>query len=451
VIPRSNTSLKKTFKRLSSESAREMIDFKGAVSVLLVIYLVFSVASRTKYPKVPIWAIMMFSAFITVTTGLIPPDEIEKHVDLNVIFFLIGMFSIVSVAESSGLLNFVSMWFITKFKSRRAVLIASSLLFGLMAAITVNDSVALIGPSIVYLISKSTGVSIELMILLLMFSLTIGSVMTPLGNPQNMLIATSSGMNAPFIEFIKYLAIPTIFNLVVTPLVLMKFFKVEDQKVSLVFIPQETIKNKRDAYLGAAGLIATIVLVVGNDVMAILGKPHIEARGFIPMIISAGLYIAVSDPRKVLKGVDWGSILFFIGMFITMDGIWEGGILERVFYFIIPNKFGEVASALPILVSSLALSQVLSNVPFVKLFLIYMKSLGYTGDNIVEWILLAMASTIAGNLTILGAASNVIVLEALESKYDSTVSFWDFLKYGFLITLINTIVYVIFIYAVAFV
>jgi Na+/H+ antiporter NhaD/arsenite permease-like protein len=134
-----------------------------------------------------------------------------------------------------------------------------------------------------------------------------------------------------------------------------------------------------------------------------------------------------------------------------MDGIWEGGILERVFYFIIPNKFGEVASALPILVSSLALSQVLSNVPFVKLFLIYMKSLGYTGDNIVEWILLAMASTIAGNLTILGAASNVIVLEALESKYDSTVSFWDFLKYGFLITLINTIVYVIFIYAVAFV
>jgi Na+/H+ antiporter NhaD/arsenite permease-like protein len=185
--------------------------------------------------------------------------------------------------------------------------------------------------------------------------------------------------------------------------------------------------------------------------MAILGKPHIEARGFIPMIISAGLYIAVSDPRKVLKGVDWGSILFFIGMFITMDGIWEGGILERVFYFIIPNKFGEVTSALPILVSSLALSQVLSNVPFVKLFLIYMKSLGYTGDNIVEWILLAMASTIAGNLTILGAASNVIVLEALESKYDSTVSFWDFLKYGFLITLINTIVYVIFIYAVAFV
>ncbi len=183
--------------------------------------------------------------------------------------------------------------------------------------------------------------------------------------------------------------------------------------------------------------------------MAILGKPHVEARGFIPMIIAAGLYIAVSDPRRVLKGVDWGSILFFIGMFITMDGIWEGGILGRVFYFIMPSKFGGVAGAFPIVVSSLALSQILSNVPFVKLFLIYMKSLGYTGSNVVEWILLAMASTIAGNLTILGAASNVIVLEALESKYNSTVSFLDFLKYGFLVTLINILVYVVFIYAVA--
>ncbi|MGB9806708.1 MAG: SLC13 family permease [Thermoproteota archaeon] len=426
-----------------------MIDFKGAISVLLVVYLVASVASRTKYPKVPIWAIMMFGAFVTVTSGLIPPDKIGEHVDLNVIFFLIGMFSIVSVAESSGLLNFVSAWFLARFKSRKAVLIASSLLFGLMAAVTVNDSVALIGPPIAYLISKSTGISIELMILLLMFSLTIGSVMTPLGNPQNMLIATSSGMNAPFIEFIKYLAVPTILNLVITPLVLMKLFKVENQRVRLVLIPQETIKNKRDAYLGAVGLVTTIAFIVGNDVMAILGKPHVEARGFIPMIIAAGLYIAVSDPRRVLKGVDWGSILFFIGMFITMDGIWEGGILGRVFYFIMPSKFGGVAGAFPIVVSSLALSQILSNVPFVKLFLIYMKSLGYACSNVVEWILLAMASTIAGNLTILGAASNVIVLEALESKYNSTVSFLDFLKYGFLVTLINILVYVVFIYAVA--
>lgn len=424
-----------------------MIDLKGVVSVLLVIYLVVAIASRTKYPKVPIWVIMMFSAFVVVITDLIPLDKIGEHVDLNVVFFLIGMFSIVSIAESSGLLNFVSTWFITKFKSRKTVLVASSLLFGLMAAITVNDSVALIGPPLAYLISKSTGVSTELIILLLMFSLTIGSTMTPLGNPQNMLIATSSGMNAPFIEFIKYLAIPTILNLIITPLVLMKLFKVEDQKVSLVLIPQETIKNKRDAYIGAVGLVVTVALIVGNDVMAILGKPHVVARGFIPMIVAAGLYIAVSDPRKVLKGVDWGSILFFIGMFITMDGIWEGGVLEKIFYLIMPNKLEGIASTLPIVVSSLVLSQVLSNVPFVKLFLNYMKNLGYSGSNVLEWILLAMASTIAGNLTILGAASNVIVLEALESKYNSTISFWDFLKYGFLVTLINILVYAIFIYA----
>jgi len=77
---------------------------------------------------------------------------------------------------------------------------------------------------------------------------------------------------------------------------------------------------------------------------------------------------------------------------------------------------------------------VLSNVPFVKLFINYMKTLGYTGEDCSSWLTLAMASTIAGNLTILGAASNIIILEVLESRMNTTITFMEFLKVGAIVT-----------------
>ena len=96
-------------------------------------------------------------------------------------------------------------------------------------------------------------------------------------------------------------------------------------------------------------------------------------------------------------------------------------------------------------IASILLSQALSNVPFVKLFITYMKNLGYTGNDTSSWITLAMASTIAGNLTILGAASNIIVLEVLESRMDTTITFIEFLKIGIIVTTVNTIIYLAFI------
>ncbi|MEM4524693.1 MAG: hypothetical protein QXF29_06325 [Archaeoglobaceae archaeon] len=86
----------------------------------------------------------------------------------------------------------------------------------------------------------------------------------------------------------------------------------------------------------------------------------------------------------------------------------------------------------------------MSNVPFVKLFINYMKDIGYTPQDVDAWLALAMASTIAGNLTLLGAASNIIVLETLESRMKMTITFFEFMKYGTIITFVNCLVYLVF-------
>ncbi|MCX8191397.1 MAG: hypothetical protein N3F06_01145, partial [Nitrososphaerales archaeon] len=105
------------------------------------------------------------------------------------------------------------------------------------------------------------------------------------------------------------------------------------------------------------------------------------------------------------------------------------------------SKGDEIASIFGISFSSILLSQLISNVPFAKLFITYMEDLGYGVKDVDAWLTLAVASTIAGNLTILGAASNIIILEYLESKMETTIRFVEFLKYGVFITIVNMIVY----------
>ncbi|MEM0153811.1 MAG: SLC13 family permease [Ignisphaera sp.] len=418
--------------------------WRAWLGLALIVYLFAVLLLRSRRPSIPVWGVMAFAAFLVVITGLIGFDEIGGVIDMDVVLFLIGMFSIVGLAESSGLLNAISMWVVARCRRLTALVYTLSLLFGILAAFVVNDTVALMGPSIVYSISRAANIDPRPMFLLLAFSLTIGSVATPIGNPQNVLIAIDSGIEAPFITFMKRLFIPTVVNLILTAFLLMKIFKIRDRRIEVILLPQEAIRNRGDAILAGIGLLTSIAALVINDVFELYGLPHITHRGFIPFIVAAGLYILASSPRKMLAGVDWGTIVFFIAMFIAMEGIWRSGILNPILNILIAQKIDGFKGIVVITIASLLLSQLLSNVPFVKLFINYMKNIGYTNSNVDAWLALAMSSTIAGNLTILGAASNIIILEVLESRMGTTITFAEFFKIGSIVTIANTIIYLLF-------
>jgi len=153
----------------------------AVVAVALAVLIIGGMLARPLYPKLPVWSLMSLAAFLAIFIGPVTVDDVAKVVNFEVVFFLVGMFTIVALAESSGLLDLIAYSFISLFKTRLAVFIASSLLFGLLAAFFVNDTVALMGPPI----AIATGIEYWKMFLLLAYSLTIGSTMTPLGNPQN--------------------------------------------------------------------------------------------------------------------------------------------------------------------------------------------------------------------------------------------------------------------------
>ncbi|MCX8204999.1 MAG: SLC13 family permease [Candidatus Nezhaarchaeota archaeon] len=413
--------------------------------LFILLFLIAGLVARSRRTEVPVWSIMAFASLIAVVSGLTPIEAVALVIDVDVILFLIGMFSIVAVAESSGLLGFIAYSVAHRFKRTYTALVALSLILGLLSAIAMNDTMALAGPPIVYSFSRAIGIDPKPAFILLAFSITIGSVATPIGNPQNLLIAVGSKMPSPFIDFVKHLLLPTLVNLVATALIVAKVYGISNRRIEGHGRGGEhSISNPRDAAIAALALASVIAILVVNDLLALMGLPHVEHRGFIPFVLAAGLYIMVSSPRETLRRVDWGTVVFFMTMFVTMHGVWRSGVLDPLLSAFMPSRDEGVANYLRIAASSLVLSQLLSNVPFAKLFLDYMKDLGYTPWDTGSWLTLAMASTIAGNLTVLGAASNIIIIEVLESKFNSTITFSEFLKVGSLVTAVNLACYTVF-------
>ncbi|MEM4270172.1 MAG: hypothetical protein QW223_08675, partial [Candidatus Caldarchaeum sp.] len=115
------------------------------------------------------------------------------------------------------------------------------------------------------------------------------------------------------------------------------------------------------------------------------------------------------------------------------------GLLQTILALFPTGNAGDIF--LLTAVSSLAFSQIISNVPFAKLFIEYLKDAGVSGADEQVWLTLATYSTLAGNLTLLGAASNIIVLEVLEKRYKQTVSFWRFLKIGLPVVAFTSVIY----------
>jgi Na+/H+ antiporter NhaD/arsenite permease-like protein len=152
-------------------------------------------------------------------------------------------------------------------------------------------------------------------------------------------------------------------------------------------------------------------------------------------LISA-LPVLLSRKRvEILKNIDWTTLIFFISIFVLMKSVWISGTCQELLSRLSPH----LSSISMILALSIGLSQLISNVPFVALYLPVM------GNTVSQEQLMALAagSTIAGNLLILGAASNVIIIQNAE-KEGKTLSFTEFSRIGILITILDAIIYYIF-------
>jgi Na+/H+ antiporter NhaD/arsenite permease-like protein len=169
----------------------------------------------------------------------------------------------------------------------------------------------------------------------------------------------------------------------------------------------------------------------------------------IALLGAGALYLASGsgDRKEILRRVDYSVLVFFAAMFVITSALWSSGAISMIISHIpAPNPDNIFQSNAIISGISILLSQILSNVPFIALYNFVMLNNGFGGDaHTSQWMMLASASTIAGNLTILGAASNIIIIDVAESRNIKAFTFVEFLKIGAVVTLANILIYYFFI------
>jgi Na+/H+ antiporter NhaD/arsenite permease-like protein len=170
-------------------------------------------------------------------------------------------------------------------------------------------------------------------------------------------------------------------------------------------------------------VLLLLVLVAARIALVGLGS-SVDLPLTAVALVPAAFVLLVSRERvSVLRGVDWPTLAFFAALFVVVEAVDSAGVTEAV----VRRLGGRVDEAPVILAVGAAVSQLVSNVPLVAL---YLPALSEAGAHVEAYMALAASSTLAGNLTLIGAASNVIIVDVAERRFGVRIGFWEFTRIG---------------------
>jgi Na+/H+ antiporter NhaD/arsenite permease-like protein len=406
-----------------------------SIIVLLVVFVLIAVRQIGRF-RLQIWQAMLLGALAVLITGQISLAQALRAINLDVILFLFGMFVVGQALEESGYLSHLSSRLFGRARTADGLLLLLFFGAGLLSAFLMNDTLAVIGTPMMLQVARKTGISPKLLLLSLAFSVTIGSVMSPVGNPQNLLVAINGNISNPFVTFLRYLAVPTLVNLFLAYLVLRFFYK-DHLKTESLNLSADPITDPKLAQLSKISLIIIVILVLAKITTSVLGF-GVDFR-LTYIALAAALPIILLSPRRfgIVRRVDWTILIFFAAMFVLTRSVFD----SMYFQGVIAGLHLNLKSIGVIMAVSILLSQLISNVPLVALYLPVLSELGAA---IRGMMALAAGSTVAGNFSILGAASNVIIIQNAEKKAGETLTFWEFVRIGVPLTAVNAVVYWLF-------
>jgi len=364
--------------------------------------------------------IALVGAVAVVVLGGLGLHAAFASLDLNTLALLFAVMILNVNLRYSGFFRVVGQRMTLYAKTPRQLLALIIGVSGVLSAVFLNDTIVLMLTPLVVEICQLKGRNPVPFLIGLATSANIGSMTTVIGNPQNILIGASS--NIHFVTFTSYLAVPGIVGLVMAWAIIVIVF--HGDFVRGVLVPVEMAKARLIRPLFVKCMAAVAVLVAG----LVLGYPVT-----LSALASAALLLLTRriKPERILRDIDWSILVFFSGLFILVDAVRISPIYRAIMD--VADRVMMHSVALFTLVS-VALSNLVSNVPAVMVLRPYLSSLPRTQH---WWILLAMATTLAGNLTLLGSVANLIVAETAK-RHGVTLGFWDYLKAGLPITAVTT-------------
>lgn len=384
--------------------------------IFLASYVVFAFG---KFPglKIDRTGAAIIGAIAMVVFRVVQPRDAIRLIDFSTIVLLFAMMLVVGALHLAGFFEW-NVELVLRHLPPARLLPALIITCGALSAFFVNDIVCLVMVPFVLTLTQKLRLPPLPYLLAVATSSNIGSVATITGNPQNMLIGSLSGLGYRY--FLLHLAPVAVVGLAMDWLVLHVMFSRQllrpEAAVGAIPLPPLDISNLWKPVLVATAIVIAFLLGIPPALAA--------AAGAAILLISR-----TRDPHKLYAEIDWGLLVFFVGLFLIVGGAENAGVVDRLLPF---TERWNLHTSAGFTAMAVLLSNFVSNVPAVMLLKSLVSSLP---DPEKGWMLLAMASTLAGNLTITGSVANIIVVEV--AKPEVHISFWDYFRVGLPITVVT--------------
>jgi Na+/H+ antiporter NhaD/arsenite permease-like protein len=367
-------------------------------------------------------AASLMGAVAMVVIGGLPAREAYAAIDPNVMIFLLGVLLLTAYLDLGGFFEWMASLAVEHVHSAQMLLATVVAASGLLSALFINDTICLVFTPVLVMTLRSLDLRPAPFLLALAFASNVGSAMTVTGNPQNMLIGVSSGIS--YASFLAAMALPAIGGLLIVYLVIAVAFRKD--------LSAELRQRERSPAAIDRPLVTKALLLFAAALAAWLAGFSLPG-----VAITAGtvmVAIARRDAAEAFAKVEWSLLLFFAALFVVMGGVRDLPLFQDLTVRATSSLQGAPVHD-SILVSGVmtVLSNLVSNVPAV---LLWLPVVPHVADQRLIWLVIAMSSTFAGNLTILGSMANLIVAERANAR-GVALRFFDFLKVGVPVTILT--------------
>jgi Na+/H+ antiporter NhaD/arsenite permease-like protein len=369
-------------------------------------------------------AAALLGTVLMVACGVMTPEQAYRAVDYDTLVLLLGMMLISAYLFLAGFFEWAADWVLRRAATPHSLLLYLIFTSGILSALLVNDIICLMLTPLVVAVMVRGKLPLGPYLLALAMSANLGSVATLVGNPQNMIIGHLS--HIPFLRFSAALAPVALAGLLLQYAVLRVGFR---KVLSQVVIQRPMVQARKPDRRLLILTFAVLALVFAGFVAGLNLSWTALAGAALLMVL------ARRDTHQVLKLVDWHLLVFFAALFIVVEGLGDTGLPDQLFSSL-RGVFGDsrASQAWNLAWFSEAGSNLFSNVPFV---LVAGKWIHNFSHPELMWKVMALSTTFAGNLTIIGSVANIIVVESARGHIE--IGFWDYARFGIPVTVLTSI------------
>ncbi len=378
----------------------------------------------------------LMGGMLMILSGVVPQEEAFHAIDLNVIFLLAGMMIIAYFMSETGVFQWMAVQAVRLGKGDPiAVMVIIAIITAVLSAVLDNVTVVVLIAPVTLFVASSLGVSPIPFLITEVMASNMGGAATIVGDPPNILIASRA--NIDFVTFLVNMAPPAFASLLAYVGIMVVQFRNEmhvspERRAAVMRLEAKGLITDRTLLIQT--LVVLGIVLLGFMVHGIL---HLEPATIALSGATLLLIWTRRDPHHILQHVEWSTLMFFVGLFIAVEGVVAAGLIDMAAAWLIELTGGNLrVTTLSLLWFSAVASGIVDNIPYATTMLPIVEALGEVMPVMPLWWALALGADLGGNLTLVGASANVVAASIAE-RSGHKLTFGMFLRYGVVTVIVS--------------